>query len=196
MEYLLKIFPVCGSKVLRRIWKLPHASHTAVVHYTAGLHSLFKQVLLRSYKTALRCVRTLSLGSALLYLCLLQHRNLRFTRKDNWMHQIWSQLFGWSHSNSILYSYYLSAPIVECVSNNISTVTSRWWPSDKSFMKQFTGLTMDQSGHNVATLLTDRWIDKLVSLSIPLGSSTCKFVVKYNVTFPRLRHPVMLGWES
>ena len=42
MEYLLQISANSGSfnKILRRIWKLPHASHTAVVHCTAGLHSL------------------------------------------------------------------------------------------------------------------------------------------------------------
>ena len=38
------------NKILRRIWKLPHASHTAVVHCTASLHSLFNQILLQSYK--------------------------------------------------------------------------------------------------------------------------------------------------
>ena len=36
--------------VLRRIWNLPRASHTAVVHCTACLHSLFNQVLQCSYK--------------------------------------------------------------------------------------------------------------------------------------------------
>ena len=46
----LQSLEVSFNKVLRRIWKLPHASHTAIVHCTAGLHSLFNQVLLRSNK--------------------------------------------------------------------------------------------------------------------------------------------------
>ena len=37
----LQTLEVSFNKILRRIWKLPHASHTAVVHRTAGLHSLF-----------------------------------------------------------------------------------------------------------------------------------------------------------
>ena len=46
----LCILEVSFNKILCRIWKLPHASHTAAVHCTAGLHSLFNQILLRSYK--------------------------------------------------------------------------------------------------------------------------------------------------
>ena len=44
----LRTLEVSFNKILRRIWKLPHASHTAAVHCTAGLHSLFNQILLRS----------------------------------------------------------------------------------------------------------------------------------------------------
>lgn len=46
----LQTLEVSFNKILRRIWKLPHASHTAIVHCTAGLHSLFNQILLWSYK--------------------------------------------------------------------------------------------------------------------------------------------------
>ena len=46
----LQTLEVSFNKILRRIWKLPHASHTAVVHCTAGLHSLFNQILLQLYK--------------------------------------------------------------------------------------------------------------------------------------------------
>ena len=48
----LQTLEMSFNKILRRIWKLPHASHTAVVHCTAGLHSLlnFNQILLSSYK--------------------------------------------------------------------------------------------------------------------------------------------------
>ena len=46
----LQTLEVSFNKVLRRIWKLPHASHTAVVHCTARLHTLFNQVLQRSYR--------------------------------------------------------------------------------------------------------------------------------------------------
>ena len=46
----LQTVEVSFNKVLRRIWKLPRASHTAVVHCTAHLHSLLNQVLQRSYK--------------------------------------------------------------------------------------------------------------------------------------------------
>ena len=52
MNHLFKIFEDSGSfsKVLHGIWKLPCVSHTAVVHCTARLHSLFNQVIQRSYK--------------------------------------------------------------------------------------------------------------------------------------------------
>ena len=46
----LQTLEVSFNKVLHRIWKLPHASHTAVVHCTAHLHSLFNQFYQRSYK--------------------------------------------------------------------------------------------------------------------------------------------------
>ena len=46
----LQSLEVSFNKVLRRIWKLPHAPHTAVVHCTADLRSLFNQVLLCSHK--------------------------------------------------------------------------------------------------------------------------------------------------
>ena len=49
----LQTLEVSFNKILRRIWKLPlHASHTAVVHCTAGLHSLFNQILLLSRSSA------------------------------------------------------------------------------------------------------------------------------------------------
>ena len=45
----LRTLEVSFNKILRRIWKLPHASRTAVVHCTAGLRSLFNQIFQRSY---------------------------------------------------------------------------------------------------------------------------------------------------
>ena len=48
---LFKIFPVSEGKLWQgRIREVPLASHTAAVHCTAGLHSLFNQVLLGFYK--------------------------------------------------------------------------------------------------------------------------------------------------
>ena len=46
----LQILEVGFNKVLRRIWKLPRASHTAIVHCTARLHSRLNQVLQRTHK--------------------------------------------------------------------------------------------------------------------------------------------------
>ena len=39
---------VSFNKILRRIWKLPYNAHTRIVHRTAGLNSIYNQLLGRS----------------------------------------------------------------------------------------------------------------------------------------------------
>ena len=50
----LQTLEVSFNKILRRIWKLPHASHTAIVHCTARLH------IILSYSTRFSNVLTSS----------------------------------------------------------------------------------------------------------------------------------------
>ena len=56
----LRSLEITFNNILRKIWSLPRACHTGILHQVAGLHSIYNMVISRSSKLLLPALKSKS----------------------------------------------------------------------------------------------------------------------------------------